>query len=154
MKSLKSSEHITGYNESKIAKGERNDCVVRAIASTFDFPYDVAHKFVATEFDRQPGKGTFNTSKKLSERYHIMGKNYGIITKEYLMYPGSKAHQSKGGKPVPIVLSMFLEKYPKGKYLLIVEGHAFSVIDGVVIGNANDGKRLRAKVLFAIKVID
>ena len=49
---------------------------------------------------------------------------------------------------------MFLEKYPKGKYLLIVKGHAFSVIDGVVVGNTEDGKRLRAKILFAIKVID
>lgn len=154
MKSLKSSEHIIGYNESKIAKGERNDCVVRAIASTFELPYDTAHKFVATEFGRQPYKGTFGTIPKLRERHHIMGKNYGIITKENLMYPGSKAHQSRGGKPVPIVLSMFLEKYPKGKYLLIVKGHAFSVIDGVVVGNASDGKRLRAKILFALKVID
>jgi len=115
MKSLRSSEHIIGYNESKTAQSEKNDCVVRAIASTFGLEYDVAHKFVATEFGRQTGKGTFGTIPKLRERHHIMGKNYGIIKKENLMYPGSKAHQNRGGRPVPIVLSMFLEKYPKGK---------------------------------------
>jgi hypothetical protein len=47
---------------------------------------------------------------------------------------------------------MFIEKYPKGKYLVIKKGHAFSVINGVVIGNESDGKRLRAKIIFALKV--
>ena len=47
---------------------------------------------------------------------------------------------------------MFLEKFPKGRFLVIVRGHAFSIIDGVVVGNVDDGKRLRAKIVFAIKV--
>jgi len=47
---------------------------------------------------------------------------------------------------------MFIEKYPKGKYLVIKKGHAFSVIDGVVVGNASDGNHLRVKIYFALKV--
>jgi len=152
MKSMHSADHIIGYNESNTAQSEKNDCVVRAVASTFNLEYDVAHKFVAEEFKRQPGKGTFGTIPKLRERHHIMGKSYGVIDKKELMYPGSTAHQNRGGKPVPIVLNMFLEKFPKGRYLVIISGHAFSVIDGVVIGNESDGKRLRAKILFALKV--
>jgi hypothetical protein len=31
---------IKGYSESKIAKGRKNDCVVRAFASAFDISYD------------------------------------------------------------------------------------------------------------------
>lgn len=152
MKSICSADHIIGYNESAIAKGEKNDCVVRAVASTFNLKYDVAHKFVADEFGREPRKGTFGTATKLSQRSNILGTKYKIIPKEELLYPGSQAHQNRGGKPVPIVLNMFLEKFPKGKYLVIVKQHAFSVIDGVVVGNSNDGERLRAKILFVLKV--
>jgi hypothetical protein len=51
----------SGYevsNGSLIAKGEKNDCVVRACANAFNITYDVAHKFVATEFKRKARKGT------------------------------------------------------------------------------------------------
>lgn len=152
MKSIKSSDHIVGYNESTIAKGERNDCVVRAIASTFGLKYDVAHKFVANEFGREPRKGTYGTIPKLSNRSNILGTKYNIIPKENLTYPGSARHQMNGGKPTEITLSMFIEKYPTGKYFVIKKGHAFSIIDGVVIGNDDDGKHLRTKILFALKV--
>ena len=76
MKSIKSSDHIVGYNESTIAKSERNDCVVRAIASTFGLKYDVAHKFVANEFGREPRKGTYGTIPKLRDRNNILGIKY------------------------------------------------------------------------------
>ena len=154
MKSIKSADHIIGYNESVIAKGERNDCVVRAVASTFGLKYDVAHKFVANEFGREPRKGTFGTTLKLSARDNILGVKYKLVHKENILYPGSDIHQKKGGKPVNVPLRLFLERFPKGRYLVIVKGHAFSIIDGVVIGNDSDGSRLKAKILFAIKVED
>jgi hypothetical protein len=152
MKSICSADHIIGYSESAIAKGERNDCVVRAIASTFGLKYDIAHKFVADEFDRKSRKGTYSTSLKLGARNNIMGINYKCIPQPDLTYRGSARHQMNGGKPVPITLSMFIEKYPKGKYLVIKKGHAFSVIDGVVVGNTSDGNHLRVKICFALKV--
>jgi hypothetical protein len=153
MKSICSADHIIGYNESVTAKGERNDCVVRAMASTFGLSYDVAHKFVADEFERKPRKGTFATSIKLKNRMHnVMGIGYKIIPRENLLYSGSTRHQANGGKPVPITLSIFLERFSKGKYFVIKKGHAFSVIDGVVIGNVNEGERLKTKILFALKV--
>jgi hypothetical protein len=152
MKSICSADHIKGYKKNPLAQTEHNDCVVRAIASTFGFEYNVAHKFVAEEFGRKQGKGTFGTSLKLSKRAHILGKSYRVLDKKDITYPGSARHQSLGGKPVEVTLRVFLERFSKGKYLVIVKGHAFSIIDGVVIGNASDGKRLRAKILFAIKV--
>ena len=152
MKSICSADHIIGYNESAIAKGEKNDCVVRAVASTFGLKYDTSHKFVAEEFGREPRKGTFRTATKLSSMNNILGTYYEIIPKENLLYPGSDRHQKKGKGPVNVPLRLFLERFPKGKYLVIVKHHAFSVIDGVVIGNNNDGERLKAKILFALKV--
>jgi hypothetical protein len=153
MKSICSADHIIGYNESTIAKGERNDCVVRAMASTFGLSYDSAHKFVADEFEREPRKGTFGTAVKLKCRVHeVMGIKYTIIPITDLLYPGSDIHQKKGGRPVSIPLRLFLERFPKGKYFVIKKGHAFSVIDGVVIGNSDEGERLKSKILFALKV--
>jgi hypothetical protein len=152
MKNICSADHIIGYNESAIAKGERNDCVVRAVASTFGLEYNIAHRFVAEEFGRKPRKGTFNTAIKLSSLNNIKGIPYSVIPKANLTYPGSARHQKNGGKPTNITLSMFIEKYPKGKYLVIKKGHAFSVIDGVVVGNKSDGNHLRVKIYFAIKV--
>lgn len=152
MKSICSADHIIGYNESATAKSEKNDCVVRAVASTFNLKYDTAHKFVADEFGRQPRKGTFGTAIKLSNRDNILGIKYKLIPKLNLLYPGSDIHQKKGKEPVNIPLRLFLERFPKGKYFVLVKRHAFSVIDGVVIGNKNDGDRLKAKILFALKV--
>lgn len=154
MKNICSADHIIGYSESAIAKGEKNDCVVRAIASTFELKYDIAHKFVADEFNRKPQKGTFATSLKLGARNNIMGINYKCISKSDLMYRGSARHQINRGRPVPITLSMFIKKYPKGKYLVIKRGHAFSVINGAVVGNSTDGNHLKAKIKFALKAED
>jgi hypothetical protein len=153
MKSICSADHIIGYNESTIAKSERNDCVVRAMASTFGLSYDSAHKFVANEFGREPQKGTFGTAVKLKCRVRdVMGIKYKIIPPADLLYPGSIRHQANGGKPVSITLSIFLERFSKGKYLVIKKRHAFSVIDGIVIGNVGEGERLKSKILFALKV--
>ena len=50
---------IKGYSESPLAKSERADCVVRAIASAFDIQYDKAHTWVQKTFNRKPKKVTF-----------------------------------------------------------------------------------------------
>ena len=63
----KTSEGIIGYSESIIAKGETNDCVVRAFASCFDLQYDKAHKFVKEKFNRVDRQGTFRTVYKMTE---------------------------------------------------------------------------------------
>ena len=44
-------------SNSKIARGETSDCVVRAIASASGWDYDKSHKFVADEFNRKDRKG-------------------------------------------------------------------------------------------------
>jgi hypothetical protein len=52
---------IKGYDESVIAKGETNDCVVRAFASCFELSYDKAHKYVKEKFGRKDRQGTYGT---------------------------------------------------------------------------------------------
>jgi hypothetical protein len=51
--------------DTKAAK-ENNDCVVKAFMNAAKVSYDVAHEFVATEFNRKEGKGTFATAEILN----------------------------------------------------------------------------------------
>jgi hypothetical protein len=46
----------------------------------------------------------------------------------------------------------FIKKYPVGKYLVVVRGHAFSIIDGQVVGNASDATMKKRVINFAWKV--
>ena len=45
-------------NGSLLAKGEKNDCIVRACANNFNITYAIAHGFVANEFKRKASKDT------------------------------------------------------------------------------------------------
>ena len=47
------------------AKGETNDCFVRAVMNACQVSYDAAHELVATEFGRLPRKGTKGSILKL-----------------------------------------------------------------------------------------
>ena len=47
VKTLTAKNSIKGYNNSKIAKTENNDCSVIAIANAFNIGYDKAHKFLS-----------------------------------------------------------------------------------------------------------
>ena len=60
----------SGYevsSKSEIARSEKNDCVVRAIANAFKVNYDMAHVFVKENFVRKNGKGTHQTNTKLKQ---------------------------------------------------------------------------------------
>ena len=60
----------SGYevsSKSEIARSEKNDCVVRAIANAFKVNYDMAHVFVKENFDRKDGKGTQATNSTLKQ---------------------------------------------------------------------------------------
>jgi hypothetical protein len=50
-----------------------------------------------------------------------------------------------------MTVGSFIKEYPKGSYLISISGHAFAIIDGVVIGNHEDSRRLRARVSNAYK---
>ena len=146
---ISSSNAIKGYTESKIAKSEKNDCVVRAIASAADMDYDSAHQFVKETFRRKKGKGvtrfqyTMNLLSKSGGKFN--GRNIQIITEEhntmlyYVMVKNvKKLRQTTTGS--------FIKRYPIGTYVVIVKGHAFTIKDGVVIGNPEDGKKMKKHI--------
>lgn len=152
---INSSKGIKNYENSVIAKGETNDCVVRAFASAFEMEYDEAHGIVAKEFRRENRKGTagFHLKMNLFDKNNVTfnGKKISKITHEYdtmMYYVKVKGHKVLRNTTT----SYFLKKYSVGTYIVVVTGHAFTIKDGVVIGNYSDAKKTRKHIVGAWKI--
>lgn len=152
-------EAIKGYVESPIAKGERNDCVVRAFASSFEVSYDYAHKYVKENFGRKNREGTYGTvlkMKKLSEdRKQINYKKVKCLGSKSdtgihdLRYP---VKTKDGIVKREMTVGTFAKQNPVGTFFILVSRHAFTIKDGVVIGNYEDSTKKKRVVKFAFEV--
>lgn len=152
---ISSSEAVKGVKESVIAQSETNDCVVRAFASAFDVDYDTAHAEVKKTFKREDRKGTrffmgrmvnmgtngyvFNDRKIETVKTDVFGMRYYVHTADGLTLRSTTT-------------AYFLKKYPVGTYIVVVRGHAFTIKDGVVIGNLEDAKQRRKHITGAWKI--
>jgi hypothetical protein len=155
IKYIPTKEAIIGYSDSSIAKTESNDCVVRAIASAFEMHYDESHKLVAKIWFRRNREGTRNfvggMRHMVDNKIPINGKLFSNLGGQY----GNMKYDVKvKGQIVKrnMTTGTFIKKYPVGKYLVVVRGHAFSIIDGKVVGNTGDATMKKRVILYAWKV--
>ena len=153
-----SSTEIKGYNSSKVAKGEKNDCFVRAMAAATGVDYDTTHSFVKKEFGRKDKKGTetlnihtqmlnFEKGFELggkSFRTKVLGSNK--IKNSYKLY-GEIVLRKK-------TVKSFIKDNPKGTFIVGVSKHAFTVKDGVLIDNVGEEWRPTRKVDSAFEIKD
>lgn len=153
-------EAIKGYLESSIAKGETNDCVVRAFASSFEVDYDFAHQYVAEHFKRKPRKGTFMTSSKLvnmsdnntevnGKRVYTVGNRTNNWMANSLVYEVNVKGQKVKRE---MTVGTFIKKNPTGTFFILVRGHAFTIKNGVVIGNTEDSVKKRRVIRCAFEI--
>lgn len=125
-------EYIVPKNsKSEIAKNERKDCVVRAISSAFGLSYDKAHAYCKNELNRKDRKGTRGFEYKMNKVGTLFGKTV------------TKIEKSKRPKTTQGIIRLLNE----GTYLVSVAGHAFTIMDGVVIGNSSDAKKGRVRIV-------
>lgn len=159
---------IKGYTDSLTAKTETNDCVVRAFASAFDVPYDYAHKYVAEEFKRQPKRGTFFTASKMVKLSESLIKVNGKKVQPLGNKVNSFAYPFSLSYPVKVKVSgtdklykiverqmtvgTFVKKNQKGTFFVLVKGHAFTIKDGVVIGNPEDAIKTKRPIRAAFEI--
>ena len=155
IKYIPTKEAIIGYSDSSIAKTESNDCVVRAIASSFEMHYDEAHKLVSKIWFRRNREGTRNfvggMRNMVDNKIPINGKSFSNLGDKH----GHMKYDVKiKGQIVKrnMTTGTFIKKYPVGKYLVVVRGHAFSIIDGNVVGNTGDATMKKRVILYAWKV--
>jgi hypothetical protein len=151
---------IKGYSDSAIAKGETNDCVVRAFASSFDVSYDYAHRYVADEFGRKPRKGTYGTVptlvKMADSLFKVNGKKVCLIgeRKNNQMIGSLKYDVTVKGetKKRNMTVGTFVKQNPKGTFFVLVRRHAFTIKDGVVIGNPEDSIKTKRPMRCAFEI--
>ena len=155
LKNFKNGYQVSGSSE--IAKTEKNDCAVRAVANACDVNYDQAHKFCTEMFGREKGKGTqlfstllkMNTEMVFDEVGQLNMFEQGIkrTVKHIGDMPkvGGKLFNPKyKHKKVAYTVKEFAQRFNKGNYILAVNKHALAIKDGVVIDNGNyqyDGYR-------------
>ena len=168
-------------SDSPIAQSENNDCVVRAFAAITEVDYDVAHDYVKRIFKRPKGKGTprfgpimeqrqglYTCGKMKYERmtnhtettYTKKSRIFNWHTNEYEVTKGQVTINSRHWPLITtygktrlskMTVGTFLKEYPKGKYLLHVRSHAFTIIDGVVMGNLADARQMKCRIIDAYK---
>ena len=136
-------------SQSTLAKKEKDDCVVRAFMSALDIPYNQAHTWIKKYLKRENNKATylFTHIKNIvgitkngykisfigshpSRTYinNVVGSNKILINKQYKKATG-------------YTLKSFMENHPVGRFVLIVQGHAVAVVDGVLYGNTGEDSR-------------
>ena len=155
IKYISTKDAIIGYGDSLIAKNESNDCVVRAISSAFEMHYDEAHQFVKVKFGRENRKGTRffvgGMRRMVDDKVKINGKSFESMGDQN----GRMKYDVKvKGQIVKrnMTTGTFIKKYPTGKYLVVVRGHAFSIIDGNVVGNYGDARMKKRVINNAFKI--
>ena len=153
---------VIGYQDSEIAKRETNDCVVRAFATSFEVPYDKAHKYVKEKFGRVDRKGTYGTvfkmvelAKKQTQINHKKIKpigtsktisNHKVYTLDYTVkVKGKKVNRQ-------MTVGTFIKENPIGTFFVLVCGHAFTIKDGIVHGNYEDSTKKRKIMKHAFQI--
>ena len=126
-----------GSFDSKLAREEKNDCVVRSLAVASGSAYETAHTFCNEKFGRVDKKGTDNLAivtqmLKFEENgLQIGNKNLKVkklgkvrTKNRYKLY-GEIIWRNK-------TIKSFIESNPKGTYIVMVAKHALVVKDGEV----------------------
>lgn len=151
MKVISSSKVIKFFN-TKISNSEDKDCVVKAIAVAFNVTYNQAHKFTQQFYLRKNGKGvrsyifhnknddaSLNKTKFFGKYLKTVG-----IKKDFALYNHDlRPLQKKKGRFIKMTLKTFIKNYPQGTFIISVRGHAFTIKDGICIGNTgyqHDGR--------------
>ena len=150
-------KEIKGYASSSIAKSEKKDCFVRALAAGFEINYNDAHDIAADRFNRVSKKGTkgheiVSGMKKIQKEGIVLGDVIakvkvlkGLeIKNRYKLY-GELIDRKK-------TVKSFIKDHPKGNYIVTVSKHAFVVKDGKLIDNHGEEFRPTRKVDGAYKI--
>jgi len=123
---------------SKLAKNEKNDCFVRALAVATGSAYETAHEKAKSSFGRPDKKGTPSENiiaqmLNYEQNGMTIGDNtYSVTvlgnkdTKNVYKLYGEKVLRKK-------TLKSFIESHPKGTYIVTVAKHALTVKDGEVM---------------------
>jgi hypothetical protein len=116
---------------SKTRLKEYRDCTIRALALTASIEYSVAHK-IGKDAGRQRRRGfhcqtLLDQAQKsgiLFSRIIGRGKDLNLVS-------------------APVTIGEFIKNHPTGKFYCRRSGHAFAVVDGIILDNIRNTPRQR-----------
>jgi len=136
-------------------QGDSNYCTVTALSASFDISADEAYEYAAKSWGRRRGKGvatltminkTFPLAEGITQSKEALGKEVvRVKTEQDYKQPDSSI------KTRDMNLSTFCKKYPRGKFYILVKGHALAIIDGEIVDHTDKPKR---RVYYAWKIIE
>ena len=139
--------NTVAYASSELAKKETNDCVVKAFMVALNISYVQAHTYIKEKMRRQDHKGTYTSAhaRNVINKTKNGKKITFIGTHPSKAFLGTSICGTKKilantqyKKPTGYTLKSFMENNPVGRFVLIVQGHAVAVVDGVLYGNTNE----------------
>jgi hypothetical protein len=141
--------NVIASQQSKLADKENNDCVVRAFMCALDITYDQAHAYIKKEMKRVDRKGTYTSAYaknvvntvKNNKKIHFIGTHPSKAYINNMVCGNAKKKilaNNKYYKPTGFTLKSFIECNPIGRFVLIVQGHAVAIVNGVLFGNATE----------------
>jgi hypothetical protein len=141
----------------KLAKAEKNDCVVRSLASATGVSYRTAHTFCKDEMGREDKKGVNNL---LMTTRFIKAEDEGLTldNKEFSIRKlGKKEVKNRYKLHGEVIwrkktLKSFMQSHPKGTYLVLVAKHALTVKDGELLDWDNNKFEPTRKVMDAYQI--
>ena len=150
---------VYGSFNSELAKNEKNDCVVRSVASAASVSYNSAHKFCQDVFGRESKRGT-NSAVIATQMLNaetsgieLEGKKFAVrvlgsseITNTYKLY-GELIKRKK-------TLKSFIASHKVGTYLVMIANHALTVKDGEVFDWSSNAFKPTTKVVAAYELLE
>ena len=131
---------------------EKNDCVVRALASSFAMDYDEAHRVARVKFLRKDKQGTVATCLKMDNiaRDGVQINNRSVE----VVWDHADERIKKGDNFKNLTVGAFLKTNPVGTFFVLVRGHAFTIKNGKVFGNWQDGRKLKVRIQHIYKIVN
>jgi len=146
-----------------LSRNEDNDCVVIAVQHAFKVDYVDAHHFCETKLNRVSGQGTYTgiylprIQQAFGKKISKMGRS-GRLTRakksKVTRWSNEKSAFVKKRETLQVRYQVkeFVKEFNQGSYIVVVNAHAFALIDGKIIGNREDDRRLNREVWSAYKV--
>ena len=136
---LSANSNYSSFN-CQIAKGEKDDCFVRSIATATGVAYRTAHNFCKVNFSRIDRKPTMNFAitsafgrmQDSSTGFLIGDKRFSVRkladseVKNKYKVKGEIVWRQK-------TLKSFVQAHPKGTFIVLVAKHALTIKDGELL---------------------
>ena len=142
---------IKSNGPATMLEGDSNYCTVSALSATFEVPFDQAYSYASVLWNRKRGKGV-RTVTMLKTFPGVVADTTSVLKQMVTRVGTTQDYKQPNGsiKTRAMNLSTFCKRYPRGRYYILVQGHALSIIDGEIVDHTDKPKR---RIRYAWKIV-